>query len=200
MKTHLRWFVLLFFSSIVLCGAEPVGIWEVQTSFRINFVQAVPRFSLEHALPLETEFQIPLDFRLTVEPSEKRRSLHFTNDPCGNTIAVLAIGSCSTNDELSIQMGSKVLVCPRDFSQLPAKIKFLRNWPSEAAKWLKPSFCAESQDAAIGDVAAKIRSRNPDMRETIRRTVRTLEEIRERRQILDGVHNETALYALRYRC
>src|SRR4051812_13914508 len=100
MNGRLSWFTIVFLISELLAAGETPGVWEVQSSFRIRFQQAVSSFTLEHALPLETEFQIPLDFRLTVEPSAKRESLRFTNDLCGNRIAVLGFGPCSTNDEL----------------------------------------------------------------------------------------------------
>jgi len=192
--------LLLLIATATAISAASSGIYELESAFTLGFTNAVSKFHIEHALPLETQFQTPLDFQVSVQPPQKNSDLRFSQDNYGNRIAIFTIEPCSTNERVRVQMSSKVLVSPRSYKELPDKIPFPRRWPREAGEWLSPSFCVECTDPAFVALAKELRSDTTDVREVIRRCLRKSEAIRSP---LDSYgprySNQTALYALRYR-
>jgi hypothetical protein len=108
-------------------------------------------------LPLAYRQQVPLTYQLAVYPSEAATGITTYQDTPYNHVAKVSVVLRSKSDKIDITFRSVVLVAPKSFSDVPARVEIPDGWPAECQPWLTSTWCVESQNDDIQALSKDIR-------------------------------------------
>lgn len=139
--------------------------------------QASERHTVRLPMPLAYGAQVPLTWELAVTPPERLVEARLERDALGNSVAVLGL-ALPVGELVGLEWTSLILVAPETWAALPARVPFPAEWPAEARPWLQSTFCAQSDDPRIREIARRIRGESTDVREVIARALVVAGEVR----------------------
>lgn len=127
------------------------GRWRVYTSGARVATLLVP-------LPLDDREQVPLTYHLATDPPAALTGARVRGDEVGN--AWLEI-DCALTPGTGVEVAWRALVLcgPRSLDDLPDAAPLPKEWPREAARWLRATRCVQAADPRIR-AAARVGSRD----------------------------------------
>jgi len=128
-------------------------------------------------VPLDYREQVPLTYRLAVDPPAVVRSMKTREDRPGNWVVEVALAPFDATARVRLKWSSVVLVAPRSFSDVPPQASIPPEWPEEARPWLASTTCVEAADPRIQQVARALRGNSRDVPQIIQSTLTRLREI-----------------------
>ena len=128
-------------------------------------------------IPLSYRDQVPLNYELEVRPPGKIAGTRVYEDKPGNWVAELSLRDLVRSKPIDVEWKSVVLVGPSDFSGVPKQAERPSVWPAEARQWLASTWCVQSGDARIRDMARDIRGDSTDVLKIIEATLSRMKEI-----------------------
>ena len=161
-------------------GSSPMGPSALPGLFQINGSMQVtsgsPRarrgtadVTLLLPLPLVHRSQYPLTYNLKTTPEEALKSVRIYEDKPSNFVAEVILQDCSTHEKVDVEFNSTVMVLPTSFEDVPKTAPMPKSWPDEAKPWLTATWCVESDNNRVQDIAKEIRSETDDVLEIIQR-------------------------------
>jgi Transglutaminase-like superfamily len=139
------------------------GLMEVRMAATVMAKGEAATATYLYPLPLAYRDQVPLTFRLSVEPAACAKSIEVVEGPGDNRILKLTLQELDKNEEVKVAYNSVVLVAPTKFDAVPKSAKFPKEWPAEAMPWLASTWCCEHDHERIKKMAAEIRGDSDDV-------------------------------------
>lgn len=149
---------------------EP-GLMEVLMAVKILPAGKATTATYLFPLPLAYRDQVPLTFRLVVQPHECAKEVEIIEGPGENRILKLALDNLDKHQDIKVAYNSVVLVAPTKFNAVPRSAKFPEEWPTEAKPWMASTWCCDHENERIKAMAGKIRGDSNDVIDVINKTL-----------------------------
>ena len=156
--------------------------------------EPIPPQTVLLPLPLSYRDQVPIGFRLTVDPPDAVQAIDIYEDRPNNYVLKLIVDDVVKWKQVDVTFRSTILVGASAFDAVPASAPVPVTWPDEAKPWLAASWCADAKHERIQSLAAEIRAETSDVPEIIRRVEKTADKLY--RSANGHVQNLTAVEAL----
>lgn len=170
------------------------GLVEVRQAMDVTVQGNTNSATFLFPLPLAYRDQVPLTFRLQVDPPEAGKHVELLEGPGPNRVLRLQLGDLMNHPKLKVAYQSLVLVRPTSFDTLPKAAKYPSEWPPEVRPWLDATWCCDFQHERIKDICTQIRGKHDDVLSVIREVLTRSQEIFGKAQ--GRVNNLTAIEAL----
>lgn len=163
-------------STVKSQSTNPLGSKAAPGLFEINGAMEVQSFGGNAAaedkdvrvllpLPLRNRSQYPVTYNLTTEPVEALKSFRVFEDKANNFVAELTLQDVRKHKKVSVNFNSAVLVLPSDFSDVPDSAEVPVDWPESVQPWLQATWCVDSENERIQQIAREIRAETNDVLE-----------------------------------
>jgi hypothetical protein len=170
------------------------GLTEVRMAATVNAAGDAATATYLYPLPLAYRDQVPLTFRLSVDPPACAKSADIIEGPGENRVLKLTLQDLDKNKEVKVAYNSVVLVAPTKFDAAPKSAKIPKDWPAEAKPWLTSTWCCEHENDRIKKMAAEIRGDSDDVMTIITNTLASAKKTFAKAK--GHVNNLTAIEAL----
>ncbi len=145
---------------------EP-GLMEVRMATTVTPQGTATSATYMYPLPLAYRDQVPLTFRLSVEPAACAKSVEIVEGPGLNQILKLTLDDIDDHKQIKVAYSAVMLVAPTKFDSVPKSVKFPKEWPADAKPWLASTWCCDHENERIKSMAAEIRGESNDVIEVI---------------------------------
>jgi transglutaminase-like putative cysteine protease len=153
------------------------GLTEVAMATTVNAISDTNSVTFMYPLPLAYRDQVPLTFRLAVDPPSAAKSVEIVESAGPNRVLKLTLGGLQKNGKVNIEYRSLVLVAPTEFAGVPKSAPFPKEWPVEAKPWLAATWCCDHDDERVKKVAQEIRGESDDVLQVINSALKRAREI-----------------------
>lgn len=145
-------------------GAGAAGLYRLRGEYGISATLATQdKPTLLMPVPISYREQVPLTYRVDVQPPEKLVSVRLFRDQGDNRVTELVLMPPEPDRPIEARWSAVVLVAPRSFDDVPRSAPLTGSWPEEARPWLRSSRCVQSGAKRIRDVAREIRGDSNDV-------------------------------------
>ena len=141
------------------------GLVTAQGAWRFEAREPAAAFSISLPIPMCFGQQVPLGYRLTVDPPEKLLSYSLRERLPEDWIAQVKLADMGAGDKVTVSWESLVLMGRRPDLKLPDAVPFPdpAAIPAEAKPWLAATRCAQADDPRVLEPAQKLRAEAPDL-------------------------------------
>ncbi len=172
---------------------EP-GLMEVRMAATVTPQGTATTVTYMYPLPLAYRDQVPLTFRLSVEPAACAKSVEIVEGPGHNQILKLTLDDIDDHKQIRVAYNAVMLVAPTKFDAVPKSVKFPTEWPTEVKPWLASTWCCDHENERIKAMAAEIRGDSNDFIDVITKTLASAAKTMAKAK--GRVNNLTAIEAL----
>ena len=158
------------------------GLFELRGGYAVTAVDGTPPRQGPHLLlpvPLSYGAQVPVAYRLTVEPPDAGTSLRVLEDQPGNFVAEVRLRPPAADAPIQLRWRAIVLCAPRRFEDLPATAPLPAEWPAEARPWLRATRFVQADDPRIQAIAQRVRGDRHDALAIVDATLREARAIKD---------------------
>jgi transglutaminase-like putative cysteine protease len=153
------------------------GLTEVVMAATVHATEKAQTATFVYPLPLAYRDQVPLTFRLTVDPPTAAAAVEIVPGSGPNRLLKLTLKDLGTHRKVAIEYRSLVLVAPTSFADVPKIVPFPASWPAEAQPWLASTWCVEHNHERIQKIAKEIRGEKDDVMVVIAKTLARAQHI-----------------------
>ncbi|MFL5330074.1 MAG: transglutaminase family protein [Gemmataceae bacterium] len=153
------------------------GLAEVVMAEGVTPVKNIDSVTLLFPLPLAYRDQVPLTFRLEVDPPQYGEGVEVVEGPGDNRVLKLKLHDLEKDKKFRIEYHSLVLVAPTEFKAVPKLVPFPKEWPAEAQPWLASTWAVDHENDRVKKVAQEIRGESKDVMEVIEATVKRAQDV-----------------------
>jgi transglutaminase-like putative cysteine protease len=153
-------------------GADAApGLFEMRGAYTLTPGSQRSRRNAKMLLPMPLCYreQVPLAYRLVVEPADAVRRVRVYEDRPGNFVAEIEFGKFDKGD-VKVEWQAVVL-CGARAATAPERAPFPASWPEEARPWARATKYAQADDEEIRAIAARIRGERGDVMAVIGATL-----------------------------
>lgn len=122
---------------------------------------AEPHFALP--LPLCYREQAPLSYRVWTIPEGKLAKASIRADTTGGWILEGDLAPLESEQSVELRWESLILCAPRSFDNVPKSAAPPESWPEEARPWLASTWCVQSDDPRIQEIAKRVKGDGKDV-------------------------------------
>jgi hypothetical protein len=144
--------------------------------WRFEPEQDAAGFRVWFPIPLCSDDQAPLGFRLEVEPAESLLGYTLRERLLGNWMAELRMADMAAGSTATVTWEVPALLRPHDYGALPAEIACPAPIPDDVCLWLAATRCVQADHDGIRERAARLRAASPDLLAFARGAVRVFLE------------------------
>lgn len=156
--------------SAIRPAASP-GLAEVLMARRVTAQKQANTSTMMFPLPLAYRDQVPLTFRLSVDPPAAAKSVEIVRGAGDNRVMKITLQDLGKHRQVDVAYRSLVLVGPTRFDQLPKSVQYPKDWPEEAKPWLTSTWCVDHADERVKKLASEIRGESDDVLAVIAATL-----------------------------
>ncbi len=170
------------------------GLSEVVMAATVNADGKATEATYIYPLPLSYRDQVPLTFRLTVDPPAAAKSVQIVEGSGENRLLKLTLQDFGKHKKVNVEYRSLILVAPTSFDRVPKSAKFPKEWPAEAKPWLESTWCVDFSNERVKRLASEIRGESDDVMTVIHSALEHAGKIFG--QVKGHVNNLTSVEAL----
>lgn len=149
-------------------AAPAPGLAEVVMAVTVNADEKAGEATFVYPLPLSYRDQVPLTFRLTVDPPAAAKAVAVAPGAGENHLLKLTLQDLGKHKKVNVEYRVMMLVGPTSFDRVPQTAKFPKEWPAEARPWLASTWCVDFEDEAVKAAAKEVRGESDDVMAVIR--------------------------------
>jgi len=137
---------------------NPPGIVRVEGAQDAIIQKDADEVEFTMPLPLLTDYQVPLNCHLEIDPPEKLIAYEVKQRVGSNWICKAVCGPVTKDEVVKVRFWSDVFMIKADFSDFPKKaaIPDIESYPQEVKIWLHPSATAQSDHEKIQTEAQRL--------------------------------------------